>query len=282
MAVHLRKRDALEAFLTLDIHDGMAQLQRNPIVVEALHDVSLESAGIRHELRHDLDLRTLEGHPSRHDEANVSGSEDHHLPSRHEALHVNETLRRTCREDTGRTITRNVECASRPLTAAHRQYDGLRLDLEEPLLTIHRRHHLRRTDIHDHGVQLILDVQRPRLVDEASCVLRSGQLLLKGMQSEAVMDTLVQNTAQFLISLEDEDTVHAAFLRRNRSSQSCRSSAYNYDVIRFHVVLPPSYNESLLVPTTIFESPPDFVMSNMLTCRSRARISMVLGEQKPA
>ena len=54
------------------------------------------------------------------------------------------------------------------------------------------------------------------------------------------------------------------------------------NIISFHDSMPPFYNESLLLSVTILEFPPDFVISNMLTCRSFARISIVLGEQKPA
>ena len=42
-----------------------------------------------------------------------------------------------------------------------------------------------------------------------------------------------------------------------------------------------SYILSLFFPTTSLDLPPDFVISDMLTPSSLARISIVLGEQKP-
>lgn len=69
---------------------------------------------------------------------------------------------------------------------------------------------------------------------------------------------------------------------RNSSRKPCRSTSDDYDIICFHALAPPSYRLSLLVPTIIFEFPPDFVISDWFTPRSLAKISMVLGEQKPA
>ena len=57
--LHAGQRDALDPLLTLDVHDGVAQLQRDAEVIETLDDIALESAGVRLELRDDVHLRAL-------------------------------------------------------------------------------------------------------------------------------------------------------------------------------------------------------------------------------
>ena len=52
-----------------------------------------------------------------------------------------------------------------------------------------------------HGVQLHLHTGVLEHLDKASGVLRAGQLLAKAVQTEAVVDALVQNAAQMAVAL---------------------------------------------------------------------------------
>ena len=51
-------------------------------------------------------------------------------------------------------------------------------------------------DIQNHCGELIGNFQCERLVDETGSVFWSGQLFLKGVEPEAVVDALIQNAAQ--------------------------------------------------------------------------------------
>ena len=151
------------------------------------------------------------------------------------------------------------------------------------------------------------------LGDEPAGILGTGQFLLKCVQSEPIVYTLVQNSSKFPVPLQYLYPVYPLLSRRNRRCKPRRSSSYNYNIIIFHKPSPSSihyyrfasrlifplpgiypvsyilylfyipgiYNASLFVPTTIREFPPDFVTSRISMCRSLARISIVLGEQKP-
>ena len=60
-------------------------------------------------------------------------------------------------------------------------------------------------DIHDHGVQFVLNAQIQDLVNETGRVFGTGQLLFEGVQAETVMDTLVQDAAKFIVTLQNQD-----------------------------------------------------------------------------
>ena len=282
MTVHLCQCNAFQTLFPFDVHNGMAQLQRNIIIIQTLYDISLQSSGIRHQLCNNLNLCAFKCHSSRHDQSDVAGTKDHDLPPRHIAFDIDQSLCRTCRENTCRTIARNIKCTSGTLTASHCQNNCLCLNLEKTFLPVHCGDNLLWADIHNHCIQLVFNIQFFRLINKTSCIFRSGQFFLKCMESESVVDTLIQDSAKFFVSFQDQNTVHSAFLRRNCSRKSCRSSSNDNNIISSHDAMPPSYNESLLVPVIILESPPDFVISNILTWRSLARISIVLGEQNPA
>ena len=72
--VHLCQGDPRQPFLSPDLHHRVAQLQWDPVIVQALDDVPLKAAGIRHQLCHHLHLCALQGHTPGHDESDIAGS----------------------------------------------------------------------------------------------------------------------------------------------------------------------------------------------------------------
>ncbi len=134
-------------------------------------------------------------------------------------------------------------------------------------------------NVHDHGVQLVFNLQVKGLIDKAVCVLGTGQLFLEGMKAETVVDALVQNAAQFLVTLNDEDAVRACLLGGHCSSQAGGTAADDYDIIgkHSHYCAPP-----FVLSSTILESPPSFVIFSIGIPSSLLMISIVRGEQKPA
>ena len=76
----------------MDIHNGVAQKERDIVVVQALHDVALESAGVRQKLGHALDVRALKRHAARHDETDVARAENDDAPADHVALDIKVAL----------------------------------------------------------------------------------------------------------------------------------------------------------------------------------------------
>ena len=80
------------------------------------------------------------------------------------------------------------------------------------------------------------------LLDKAVSVLGAGQLLLEGVQTEAVVDALVEDAAELFVTLEDKHVLCAAVIRRDCRRQSCGAAADDHDIILlFHLIHRPLY-----------------------------------------
>ena len=62
-----------------------------------------------------------------------------------------------------------------------------------------------RGDVKNHGVQTDVNAGLTYHVDEAPGILRAGQFFLEIVQTEAVVDALVENAAQLAVALDDAD-----------------------------------------------------------------------------
>ena len=204
-----------------DVDDSVAELQRNVKVVQALDDISLQAAGIRHQFRDYLDLRAFERHAARHDQSDVAGAEDHDFAAGHSALQIHEALRRARGVDARRAVSGDVQRSSRPLAAAHREDDCLRADLQDAVSAVHRGDDLvpvrLRRDIEDHRSKKIRDLQLFHLLNEPGRVLRAGQFFLEGVKAEPVVDALVQDPAQGFRALKNQDVLLPALICAHRS-----------------------------------------------------------------
>ena len=109
--------------------------------MQALHDVALESAGVRQKLGHALDVRALERHAARHDEADIAAAENDDLASGQEALKIHEPLRRAGGVDARRAVAGDVQRPARPLAAAHGENDGASAELLHAALTARNGEH---------------------------------------------------------------------------------------------------------------------------------------------
>ena len=104
------------------------------------------------------------------------------------------------------------------------------------------------------------------------------------MKAKSIMDTLIQDPAQFLITFQDQDTLCSLFL----CSQAAASPAGPPPMITislFTIIL--SFMVLALLCNFLVDSFDQsgssacFVISSMEMPSSRLRISIVLGEQKP-
>ena len=75
------------------------------------------------------------------------------------------------------------------------------MQLEQAVRFVHGGHGLVRCQVQHHGVELVGNLQFLSLGDEPGRILGTGQFLFKGVQAKAVVDALVQNTAQFAVAL---------------------------------------------------------------------------------
>ena len=72
------------------------------------------------------------------------------------------------------------------------------------------------------------------LFNKATCVLRPGQLLTEGVQAEARVDTLVEDAAQLLIPLDDENVFYAVLSGGDGGGQPRGASADDGKLHLFH------------------------------------------------
>ena len=128
---------------------------------------------------------------------------------------------------------RNVQSAFRSLAAPHRQNDGARLDREDAERAIHRGYGLIGGKGDDGGLGEIGNVQPCDLFFMPPCVLGSRQLLAEAVKPEAVVNTLGQDTAEFLFPLENQKITDAGAVCRDRRRHAGGSSADN-DKVLFH------------------------------------------------
>ena len=235
----LGDRHAGDALAALDVDDRVAEVERNSEIVEALDDVALQAAGIRHQLSNGEDLCALERHAAGHDEADVAAAKDDDAAANHAALDVDKALRRTRRIDARRTEAGDVQCAAWPFAAAHGEDDALRLNCKAAVGGIERGHGLVRRDAEHHGVQQERDVPLRSLINESLGIFRAGQLLLEGVESEAVVDALVEDAAELRVPLQNQDVPAARVVRGDRRSKARRTAADDEHVDLFHFV--PSF-----------------------------------------
>ena len=98
-------------------------MKRDPVVFEALGDISRETGRVREKLDNADHLGALPRQAAGHDQADVARSEDQDPPTDAHVRHVRQPLRGAGGVDAGRACARNAQHPPRPLTAAHRQND---------------------------------------------------------------------------------------------------------------------------------------------------------------
>ncbi len=198
----------------------MREFQRNAEIIEALDNVPLESAGIGHQLGDNLNLRAFQRHAARHDESDIAGTEDDNLSSRHFALDIDEALCCAGCVDAGRTVTGNIQGSSRALPASHCKDHRIRLDGEESIGLVHGGDNLLRillpsrfprgfpvfgADIDDDRREQAGNMTLFHLVLETLRVFGAGQFLAECVQSETVVNALIEDAAENIVPLDDED-----------------------------------------------------------------------------
>ena len=63
------------------------------------------------------------------------------------------------------------------------------------------------------------------------CIARAGQLFLEVMQTKAVMDALLQDTAEFAVTLDNNDFFSTILLCAVSSRKTGRTTANNNYII---------------------------------------------------
>ena len=167
MFIHLSNHYSLHSLFSFDIHHSMAQLQRNSKIIQTLNNISFQSAGVWHQFCNKLHLRTLQSHAAGHNQPDVAGAEDYHLPAGHSSFHIDVTLCRAGRIDSCGTVTRNIQSPSGTFSTAHGKNHRSCLYGIETFFTIHNSNQLPvlfysllLRQIYHHSIEFVGNFQR--------------------------------------------------------------------------------------------------------------------------
>ena len=228
--VNLCDGNAGNSVLAVYLDDGVAEHERNAEVVEALLDVSCETARIRHQLAHSFDLCALKRHSSCHNKSDISRAENYYLLTGHIAVHIYKSLRSSRGEDTRGASSADIERSFGALAASHSENDSLRLDHKHSVLGVHSGDYLIGRDVENHCVELEGDVSLSYLKLVAISVLGARELLLEAMESESVVYALTENAAKAGVTLENKNIAKSRVVSRNSRAHTCRAAAYDDEI----------------------------------------------------
>lgn len=105
-------------------------------------------------------------------------------------------------------------------------------------------HMLFRRNFQRHGFQTNIYACGVDLFNKPSGILGAGEFFLKIVKAKAIVDTLVQNAAQFTVPLYNADGAAACLPGSIRSRQPRRTAA-DHNKIILHFPLPPFYGANL-------------------------------------
>ena len=231
--VHLGDGHAGQTVTAMDLGDGVAEIERDIVVIQTLHDVARQAGGVRHQLEHCLHMSAFQRHAACHDHADIAGAEDDDLLAGHPVVEVHVSLRGACGEHARRTLAGNAQCAAAALLAAHGKHHSLCLILAQAAAggggddTILRQAQHR-------GAGLVRDLTLVHFINERLCIFRAGQALAEAAQTETVMDALAQDAAQHRLALQNDHVADALLVQLHRCGKTCRAAADNHNVFLFH------------------------------------------------
>lgn len=182
----------------------MRKFKRNIKVIQTLYDIAVKTAGIRHKLHHSLNRRALKCHAASHNKAYISAAENNDLAAGHIALHVDKLLSRAGGKNPRAAAARNIDCSPGTLSAAASQNNRTGVDVHKSVGFVYRRYALIRAETYYGRGKLIFDAARLNLANKSCRIFRPGKLFLKGMQTETVVNTLIEYSAEIRFALENK------------------------------------------------------------------------------
>ena len=205
--------DSFHPLITVDLRDGMGQIQRYAEIIQTLYLIPRKPRQIVHQLDHRQNLRALKCHPARHDHPDIPGTKDHDPFSHHLVLAVYEPLGGPGRVDSCRTTSRYHNIGPRPFSASHGKDDACRMDRRQTMLPVHTENlSFLLPDLKNHRIQQEFYAPFGRFLGESCRILWSRKLFLEICKSESGMDTLLQDPSDTLIPFDHQNFPGSLFL----------------------------------------------------------------------
>ena len=152
MVIDFGCRNAIDPVFPMNGRNGMGQIQRNIIVIQALYHITGQAVREGADFQDSLDFTAFQGHTAGHDEANIATTEDDNFLTRQITFHVDHALSRTSREDASRTIARDTDGTACTFAATHREDNRLALYFHQSVSRADSGDRLVRVDAEDHGI----------------------------------------------------------------------------------------------------------------------------------
>ena len=168
---------------------------------------------------------TFQRHAAGHDQADVAAAEDEHPLAYQIALHVDIALGGTGGIDAGGAGARDADGTAGALPAAHAEDDASGLQDLITLFPADTVDLFVRGDLQHHGAQLHPHAGGTQQFNAAACILRAGELLPKAVQTKAIVDALVQDAAQFVVPLQNQNIAQAVLPCTVSCGKACRAAA---------------------------------------------------------
>jgi len=142
----------LNMILAVDGNNSVAQVQRNLVVLKALHNIALKTIASGKNLEHTKNVAVLKSHTTSHDKTDITRTKDNDVLARKVAINVHKLLCKTGSENTSRTRARDLDGCTRTLTAASGNHNRAGYDVLHTLTTDENTELLvtsgKRSDIH--------------------------------------------------------------------------------------------------------------------------------------
>ena len=246
MLVNLGNRNTFNSLLSVYLGYRVAEFERNSEVVQALNDVSVKSAGIRHKLAYELDICSFKRHSSRHNETDVSRAENDNILSGHFALYVDKSLRRARRIHACGAFAGNVELSATSFATAHRKHNSTCVNSKHSVLAVHSRDDVSAAfallDSEHHSLYDIRDFPFDNHFLISVRVFGSCQLLAETMKPEAVVNTLAENSAEPFVTFDYKYILYATVISGNGSRHSRGASTYDGNIAFSGIIFVQCYH----------------------------------------
>ena len=112
------------------------------------------------------------------------------------------------------------------------------MELEQPVLAVHGGDGLVGRQVQHHGVEFVGDLQLFGHRDKTGGVFGTGEFFLEGVQPKAVVDALVEDAAQLVVPLQDQQVLHAVPAGLHSGRQPGGAAADDNKIYVFHGISP--------------------------------------------
>ena len=195
-------------FGTVDIDHLMSQKKRNIKVIQTLRDIAHQTGGTGQNFNDRLNLDTAPAHTARHNKTDVAGTDDDCTFSRDDTFDIEQFLGGTGSPDTGGTAPGDRQIAAAALAAAdrhddcfngkqrHTAFTGEQFQIKSAVVVA--------LDGADSGAETEFGIGGNGQSFGFRSKFGAGQLFFEAVQTETVVDALVEDTAGAAFAVDDD------------------------------------------------------------------------------